>query len=847
MKRLDLLIGVALAVVGCGFSWAQDSEKWLREGLIEDEANQNPEKARTAYLEVVKAYEQERKYAAVALFRLAELERKGGTKEEAVRWFKRVIAEFPENEALVRMSRQNLKGLGVKVLEASKGEPQLLAGDAEQAAEVARLKGLKQSSPDLIDGVDEKGWRPIHYAAANGWEQVLDYVLNEKVAVDGETAAEQWTPLHLAAAHGHLAVVKKLLAAGADHNRPAALYKGKKGLPTPPTELAGRWQPLHLAVLWRRLEVVKALLNAGCEKDTGTAAVFGAFATPVTLTIGTGQERMLKVLLEAGANINAQAEEDGWSPVMISLMKAPNMLPVVLEHGADPNHLHRAVERHSNAVPALIKAGADVKIMDEYGNGILHYAQNARTAAVLLEAGAALDVKNNTGVTPLMSAAMNGKTDVVELLLGRGADPTVKDTKGKGLVETARYMSIPQVYEKFVYPEAIDHGSISMVFHSGIGSSSDRDPPLGLERIRRVAQRRAEFHEPPAMLDLLVQYRSLKRIRVLRQAQQGGVKEVFVLSGAQPQRGLPEFPKLQWGDLIELVHWQGSGPPQNLIKCPEWWNLMPAREFTLKAGKWEQRLRIDPKRAPYDSRGPNRKPWESLNLRNHARGTVVKNLERYVVKRGEHEFVFTDRAFEDGSGFLLQDGDVVEFPVRAAITKKSSDRWRGIAIFEHRRFRGRSPHMALGADRTNLFSFLVTEQIGSSSNNWLRGIDPTRLIVQRSTEEEVTETTINLKEATEEYYGNAKADMKKWNIELRSGDLIIAFPKDPVSVPGETLAMPDDKILRCLLEVRNGRKPPTVPPIRNLKPGVRPPTVKPSTNGNAPPRRRRIVLPPSNR
>lgn len=838
MKRLGMLIGVTVTVMGGGLLWGQSSEQWLREGLIEDEANQNAEKARAAYLEVVKAYEQERKYAAVALFRLAELERKGGTKEEAVRWFKRIITEFPENEALVRMSRQNLKGLGVVVPEGTRKTGLVLAGDVEQVAEVARLQALKKSSPDLIDGVDEKGWRPIHYAASRGWEKVLDYVLGEGVAVDGETTAEQWTPLHLAAAHGHLAVVKKLLKAGADPNRAAQLRKEQTGMPTPPTTVAGMWQPIHLAVLWRRFEVVKALLEAGCEKESATAVAFANFATPVALAIGTGQERMLEILLDAGADINAKPQEDGWAPVVIALLKAPKLLPLILKHGADPNHLPRAVEKYPDVVPSLIEAGADVKIVDRWGQCLLHYARDAKTAALLLDAGAPLEARSNTGVSPLLGAAMGGNIGVFDLLLERGADPTVKDTKGQGLVEVARHMAIPHIYEKFVYPEALDHEAISLVFHSGVGSSADVQPPHGKQKVTQIAKRRAEFHEPPSVVDLLVEYRSVKRIRILRQAQRGGVKEVFSLSGEQPARQLPEFPKLQWGDLIELVHWQGSGPNQNLIHCHEWWNFMPAREFTLRAGKWEQRIRLDSQRAPYDSGGPNRKPWRSLDLRSHAYHTLLKSLTRYVVKRGDREIVFTDRSFEEGPGFFLQNGDVVEFPVREAITKKSNNRWRGIAIFETAKFRSRSPRHPQSGNSMKLFRFLLDQQLGNSSAKWFNGVDLSQIVVQRSTEEEVIEMKINLVEATKEYYGNPKADMNKWNIDLKSGDLLILSQKDSVYVPGETLPGPDITLVRCLSEVRNGRKPPAIPPIPGVKSTPQPPT-------RSAPARRRPILPKS--
>jgi ankyrin repeat protein len=49
----------------------------------------------------------------------------------------------------------------------------------------------------------------------------------------------------------------------------------------------------------------------------------------------------------------------------------------------------------------------------------------------LLDMGVAIDTRGSFGATPLMVAAGSGSVEVVELLLDRGADRTLKDDAGK--------------------------------------------------------------------------------------------------------------------------------------------------------------------------------------------------------------------------------------------------------------------------------------------------------------------------------------------------------------------------------------------------------------------------------
>ncbi len=103
----------------------------LRKAIVEEEANQNLDKAIQSYSAILAQYDELHGTAATALFHMAECYRKQGKNEQATTAYQRLVSEFPEEVKLVEASRKYVNA-------ASNFNIQ-----ARQVAEARKLQELK--------------------------------------------------------------------------------------------------------------------------------------------------------------------------------------------------------------------------------------------------------------------------------------------------------------------------------------------------------------------------------------------------------------------------------------------------------------------------------------------------------------------------------------------------------------------------------------------------------------------------------------------------------------------------------------------------------------------------------
>jgi ankyrin repeat protein len=168
--------------------------------------------------------------------------------------------------------------------------------------------------------------------------------------------------------------------------------------------------------------------------------------TPLLLCVKRGDIASTKLLIEAGADVNAK-NEGGATPLhwAAAYNKNPEILTLLIKAGADVNAtavngstpLQDAVwfNKNPEVTTLLIKAGADVNAKDNKGYTPLHFAagynENPEVFTLLIRAGADVNAKRNGGVTPLHDAARyNENPEFITLLIKAGADVNATAVNG---------------------------------------------------------------------------------------------------------------------------------------------------------------------------------------------------------------------------------------------------------------------------------------------------------------------------------------------------------------------------------------------------------------------------------
>ncbi len=156
-----------------------------------------------------------------------------------------------------------------------------------------------------------------------------------------------------------------------------------------------------------------------------------------------GSLEMVKLLIDKHADVNAHANKAGWTPLMnASAMGFPLVAEYLLDHGADLNVLNAegynalafaAVKQRADVVRLLLARGADG------GNALVGLVRKKDAEALRLllasgvDANATPRVKEKwftPGETALYTAAYANATDLVSLLLDKGANPDIAAPEG---------------------------------------------------------------------------------------------------------------------------------------------------------------------------------------------------------------------------------------------------------------------------------------------------------------------------------------------------------------------------------------------------------------------------------
>lgn len=266
--------------------------------------------------------------------------------------------------------------------------------EAIKASDVVKLKTM------LDGGLDPNalilgGTVPMLASASHGGKtEVVRLLLQFKANANLATSGfYRIPPLHSAAEEGHPEIVSMLLKAGAD---PAARTTTRDGK----DEREG-YTALISTITERNsnIEVIKQLIQAS---DVNLSAPDGT--PPISYAAFNGKHEIVQLLIGAGADVN-RANDRTMTPLMFASIRKDN----------------------TAVIKQLLAAKVDVNARSQNGNNALMTAAiNGATDAVglLVEAKAEVNAKDNEGHTALMSAA-RVDLQMANVLLVAGADVNV--------------------------------------------------------------------------------------------------------------------------------------------------------------------------------------------------------------------------------------------------------------------------------------------------------------------------------------------------------------------------------------------------------------------------------------
>ncbi|HEV2209860.1 MAG TPA: ankyrin repeat domain-containing protein [Verrucomicrobiae bacterium] len=399
------LVVFAFCIASPAYAATNDPTMALQKGLFEEEANHDFNAAIAVYQDVIKQFDQNRKLAATAVFRLGECYRKQGHTNEADVQYERIVREFPDQSSLVALSRSYLAAAGQSpVVEAAGAAP----ATSEEAEEVRRIRAMIKDSPDLINARDFAGNTPLSHAAEKGQLVVATFLLENGAEVNAANNNGD-TPLHLAAAQGHKAMIELLL----DHKADVQAMSHDNEAPT----------ALHRATQQGFRSIVELLL---AHKANVNARASDSSPTALHLAAARGFKAIAEVLLNNGANVNALANS-------ISNPHGPNF---------SGTPLHIAAQRGDVPMAELLLANkADPNAKPDNGLTPLHVVAQVGSqdiAKLLIAHGAEVNARTTWGATPLALAVQRQNVPVAQSLLAAKADPNIT-FEAQGLHESPLY------------------------------------------------------------------------------------------------------------------------------------------------------------------------------------------------------------------------------------------------------------------------------------------------------------------------------------------------------------------------------------------------------------------------
>lgn len=369
------------------------------------------------------------------------------------------------------------RGTGVNITRQGKTPLHYAAekGNIEIVRELLKERGsIFTRKGAAVNILDKHGKTPLFYAAKKGNTQVVQELLEKGAAVDF-TGEGKDTPLIAAARGGHDDIIKILIEKGAkldtrgyrnDSALDRAIQNGHNKAVERIVEAGGIWQKspggainpqrqnyLIRAIRRGRLSIVKIFVQHGADID---ARAGSRNLTPLLEAIRTENPAIARYLIEKGCRVN-ETNTMGESPLLLAAKRGDIVsIRALSENGANYDHtgikgrgvLHYAIIRdRANRNNNLYDKYPNNNLYDKYRNNNLYDKYPVVTE--LIRYGAKVNAVDEYGNTPLHHAVTGGSLGEVKVLVENGADLYKKNARG----ETPLDYAIKEKYRsRFSYP-----------------------------------------------------------------------------------------------------------------------------------------------------------------------------------------------------------------------------------------------------------------------------------------------------------------------------------------------------------------------------------------------------------
>jgi ankyrin repeat protein len=328
--------------------------------------------------------------------------------------------------------------LGLSAIVAAQTTPGAAVAEAAMRGDTAAVRVLLKQAAD-VNGSQGDGMTALHWAAMRGDLELAQMLVYAGANVRATTRLGTYTPLFLGSQQGNAAIVEALIKAGSDV---------KSGTPNGTT-------PLMVAAASGDVDTVKVLVDHGADVNaedgvrSQTPLMYAAAANRtavIALLAGRGAKLEATSKVSDLANLTREGMGFGGNPqVPAGQAAGAGAAPGAARPAATPAATAAATAAATPAAAAAAARRAQMPGIDRnYQLNELIVAHGGLTpllfavrqgygesTAALLKAGANVNQRSaGDGTSPLMMAVINGHFDLAETLLDHGADPNLASANG---------------------------------------------------------------------------------------------------------------------------------------------------------------------------------------------------------------------------------------------------------------------------------------------------------------------------------------------------------------------------------------------------------------------------------